>query len=187
GRGDAQEFRRTDLAAQGMLPTQITDAGREAPALQVVTAGITQPDIAVGDRIAQLSREIHAGESAKLHGIGEETDLRRGPRPARLQGRGARLLQEELGRGGILSENGNSGMGRQVEFRIARVDRLAQARADRGDAGLDRFPLRTLEYQGEEALAELPEVPLRLPARTRGGRRRRKPADREAHYLLLHL
>ena len=78
GRGEAQEFRRTDLPAQRVSPAQVADTCDEAPALEVVAAGIAQANIAVGDRVAQLASQIDAREGAQFHGIGEEPNPLRG-------------------------------------------------------------------------------------------------------------
>src|SRR5207302_2296220 len=105
-----------------------------------------------------------------------------GAAAARFGRRRARMIEEQLRRGGVLAEDGDAGVRRQMELRAADRNRLAQARGQPRHALADRFAIRTLEHQREQALAQLPEVPpgLTVPLVRFG----RQTQDRRAHDLL---
>ena len=92
------------------------------------------------------------------------------------------MIEEQLRRGGVLAEDGDARVRRQMELRAADRNRLAQARGQPRHALADRFAIRTLEHQREQALAQLPEVPpgLAVPLVRFG----RQTQDRRAHDLL---
>src|SRR5256884_889043 len=92
------------------------------------------------------------------------------------------MIEEQLRRGGVLAEDGDARVRRQMELRAADRNRLAQARGQPRHALADRFAIRTLEHQREQALAQLPEVPpgLTVPLVRFG----RQTQDRRAHDLL---
>jgi hypothetical protein len=124
---------------------------------------VAQTNVTVGNRLPQFTRDVEPRQRAQSQGVREEADLR-GSAALRLDGRGARVIQQHLGRGRILAEDGHARIGRQLEIGVADADGLAQARAYGRDTGVDRIAIRSVEDQRQQAVAELPQEPRRLLA-----------------------
>src|SRR5207248_5586527 len=116
--------------------------GGEAPGLEIVPAEVAQADVAMGDRLAHLAGDVEARQRLEPHRIREEAYFG-GAAAARFGRRGARMIEEQLRRRGVLAEDGDAGVRRQMELRAADRNRLAQARGQPRHALADRFASRT--------------------------------------------
>jgi len=79
---------------------QVADPGDQTTARQVVTADVAQADVVVLDGVAQFAGDVEPRQGPQSQGVGEEAHLGRAA-AARFGGGGARVIEEQLGRGGI--------------------------------------------------------------------------------------
>ncbi len=133
-----------------------------------MAADVAQTNIAIGDGLAQLTRDVEPRQRAQSQGVAEETDLS-GPATLRLGGRGARVVQQHLGRGRILAENSHARVRCQLKHGVAHADGLAQAGAYIRDIGVDGIAIGSFKDQRQDAVAELPQKPRRFLAIDVGG------------------
>ncbi len=89
------------------------------------------------------------------------------------------MIQQQLRSGSVLPENRNACKRRQMELGLADCHGLAQTGAQRRQAALDRFAIRGLEHQGQQTVAQLSQIPIRLAVLLH-----RQAQDHGAHDLL---